>query len=134
MNSVAVMGLALLAVVGAGAFIAFKLIQAIVWLLLKLFMVIGMMLRAVGTVMKGTFRHVGGFSKDMAVDGLHTFWAGLTAGTIVPLTLGNLLIGRWPAAKHYGTALQDEITSVGLGLYRLTIGHPLRFILSLIHI
>jgi len=119
-------GLVVLAVIGVGAFLAFKLIQGIVWLLLQLFAGLGGFLKAVWLVLRRVFRHIGGFTRDMAVDGLHTLGAGLTAGAIIPLSLGNLLIGRWSSARHYGTALQDEVASVGLGLYRLAIGHPLR--------
>jgi len=127
-TSMAVMGLAVLAVLGAGLFIAFKLFQGIVWLLIKVFSGIGFLLKAVFALLRGSFRHLGGFGKNMAVDGLHTVGAVLTAAAIIPLTIGNLLIGRWSSARHYGRALEDEAASAGLGLYRIAISHPLRLV------
>ena len=127
-TSMTFMGLVLLALIGVGAFLSFKLVQGFVWVLLQVFTGLGVLLKGTLRLLRRGFRHLGGFARDMAVDGLHTLGAGLTAGAIIPLSLGNLLIGRWSSARHYGTALQDEVASAGLGLYRLAIGHPLRFL------
>jgi serine/threonine protein kinase len=48
----------------------------------------------------------------------------LTALVLVPLTVGNVLIGRWSGASHYGRAIQGEFKALGKSLYRIAIGHP----------
>jgi serine/threonine protein kinase len=50
----------------------------------------------------------------------------LTGVVFVFLTLGNAVIGRWPAAQHFGRALRAEIGAAVLCVYRIGIGHPLR--------
>lgn len=44
----------------------------------------------------------------------------------VPVILGSLVIGRWSASGHYGRALLSELSTAGLCIYRIAIGHPLR--------
>jgi serine/threonine protein kinase len=44
----------------------------------------------------------------------------------VPMILGCIVIGRWSAAQHYGSALTGELGAAGLCLYRLVIGNPAR--------
>jgi len=47
---------------------------------------------------------------------------------LLPLTLLNFVVGRWSTARHYGRAVEDEFLSGALGLYRMAISNPLRFL------
>ncbi|MAB79162.1 MAG: hypothetical protein CMJ89_07385 [Planctomycetes bacterium] len=127
-SSMAFMGLFMLAFTAGCLYIAFKGFQGIVWVLVKVFRGIRIVLGAAFSLLGRLLGHCGGFARSMLVDGLHTAGALITAIAILPLALGNLLIGRWSSARHYGAALEDEAASVGLGLYRLAIGHPFRLI------
>ncbi len=68
-----------------------------------------------------------GFARGVTVDSLHAVGSGMTAGAMLPLSAGNLVLGRPAAARSYGTALGAELRSLGTSLYRLAIGHPARF-------
>lgn len=68
-----------------------------------------------------------GFARGVTIDSLHAVGSGLTAGAMLPLSAGNLVLGRPAAARSYGTALGAELRSLGGSLYRLSIGHPARF-------
>lgn len=59
---------------------------------------------------------------------LHLVGGILTGLVIAPLAVANLAIGRLRAAGHYGRALEDEVTSAGICLYRVALGHPIRFL------
>jgi hypothetical protein len=82
-------------------------------------------------VLKGVLRLVGrlfGFLRREVVDVVHTAGALVTAGCTIPLALVNLLILRLSAAKHYARACGDELKGVGVGLWRVALGNPLRFV------
>lgn len=118
---------------GAFSFVATAVLMVVVpvvgiWLLVKV-------LQGVGIVVGGTFRLIGGFFgrigrfvRGMCLDSLHTVGGVLTFVVLGLLSLGNLLIGRPSSARHYAKALEDEGTSVGLSLYRLALGHPVRLL------
>jgi serine/threonine protein kinase len=118
---------------GAFSFVAAAILMVVVpvvgiWLLVKV-------LQGVGAVVGGTFRLIGGFFgrighfvRGMCLDTLHTVGGVLTFVVLGLLSLGNLLIGRPSSARHYAKALEDEGTSVGLSLYRLALGHPVRLL------
>lgn len=72
--------------------------------------------------------HVFTFIRNMITDTLRSIGALLTACVLIPLALLNLLFFRWQTCKHYGRALEDEVISFGLGIYRLALGNPLHFI------
>ena len=73
-------------------------------------------------------KHVFGFVGSMITDTLRTIGALLTALVLIPLVLLNFLFGRWRASVHFAQALEDEIVSFGLGIYRVALGNPLHFI------
>lgn len=75
--------------------------------------VVGRVVRFVGSMIRDTLRVVGSL---------------LTSIAFIPLTLANVLIGRWSAAAHYGRALETEVRSIGACLYRLALGHPLKLV------
>lgn len=72
--------------------------------------------------------HVFRFVRNTFSDTFRAIGALLTAMVLVPLTLLNLLFFRWSAGKHYAKALEDEIVSFALGLYRVALGNPLHFV------
>lgn len=119
--------------------LAMALPVVVVWgvvkLLQGLFWALGGIGRGVGAVLRGGVgaigfgvRHVGTFVSGMVLDSLRFAGAMLTAAVIVPLTLLNLCFGRWRSAAHYGRALEDELTSAAVNVYRVSVGHPIRFL------
>jgi serine/threonine protein kinase len=74
-------------------------------------------------------KHIFTFIFGMIVDVLRLVGSIITAIVMVPLILGNILLGRWSGATHYGRSLQSEMVSGGLSVYRVLIGHPFRFLL-----
>jgi len=109
--------LPILAVFAGVAWGLWKLFQGFGWLLGRLFRLVGLLLR-----------RVGGFVRTTLVDAVQTVGALVTAIAIAPLAIVNLAIGRWSASRHYGRALEDELASGLLGLYRVSLGNPLRFL------
>jgi len=93
----------------------FKLVQGFAWVVANLFRLV-----------RGIVRHVLGFVRGSALDALHFVGGLLTAVVIFPLAILNVIIGRWSAAGHYGRALEDELMSAGVCLYRFALGNPIR--------
>lgn len=90
---------------------------AVVYLIVPLFKALGQFIR-----------HVYRFFAGEVVDIVRLLGAILTALVYVPLTLGSVAIGRWSGAAHFGRAIQGELGSAGLCLYRIVISHPLRLV------
>jgi serine/threonine protein kinase len=81
--------------------------------------------------MKGVaflFKHLWRFVSGMVYDLLRFVGAIVTSIVLVPLTILNVLVGRWSASAHYGKAIGGEIRNAFLCLYRVAIGHPFRFL------
>jgi serine/threonine protein kinase len=74
----------------------------------------------------GIVRHSLRFVRHELVDVVHTLAAAVTSLTMVPLAAANAVILRLGAARHYGRAILDEWKSVGVGLWRVALGNPLR--------
>jgi hypothetical protein len=72
--------------------------------------------------------HVGTFIVREIGDALRVVGGLITALFFVPLILGNVIIGRWSGASHFGRALQAEFKALGASLYRIAIGHPARLL------
>ena len=103
----------------------FAAVTWIVWQVLKgLRFVVVNLFRGVGSVGGGVFR----FVRRELVEVIQFVGAVFTLIVLLPLTLLNFVIGRWSTAKHYGRAVEDELVSAGLGLYRLALGNPLRLV------
>jgi serine/threonine protein kinase len=75
------------------------------------------------------FKHVYTFVAGVLGDTVRFFGAVVTLLAFVPLTVLNVVIGRWSAAAHFGRAVQTECFTAGRCLYRVGLGHPLRFLL-----
>ena len=103
-------------------------VWAVVRLLSGLGWVVSGLGRGVGRGVSGGFGRVGRFLRAELRDALNVVGGLLTAVIIAPLSLVNVFIGRWSAASHYGRALEDEITSAGVGLYRLALGNPIQLL------
>ncbi|MCP3919847.1 MAG: hypothetical protein GY711_30305 [bacterium] len=100
----------------------------LVWVVVKVLQGVGFVLRTLFKLVTGGGSRVARFARGEIVDTLHFAGGMLTGGVILPLAIANLAIGRWSAAAHYGRALEDELTSAGLCLYRCAIGHPIRLV------
>lgn len=74
------------------------------------------------------FVHVFRFLSGTIVDSLRFVGGILTALFFLPLCIFNLLVFRWRAAGHYAGAVEDELTGSLLALYRVALGHPIRFL------
>ncbi|MBL8763021.1 MAG: hypothetical protein JNM07_01980 [Phycisphaerae bacterium] len=80
--------------------------------------------RAVGFVLGRVFGFVFGEIGDAA----RLLGTVVVSAIFVPLTVINIVIGRWSAASHFGRAIQSECRTAGLCLYRMAIGHPARLL------
>ncbi len=82
-------------------------------------------------VLRGVFWLLGralGFVKNELGDAVHTVGALVTACATVPLAVVNFVILRMGAARHYARAFGDELKGVGVGVWRVAFGNPLRFL------
>ncbi|MEZ6017448.1 MAG: hypothetical protein R3F49_20205 [Planctomycetota bacterium] len=96
------------------------------WLLYRVFQVLFAVLGGGARLVGSGARRIGRFVQGVMVDSLHLVGGVITAGVIFPLSVANVLIGRMGAARHYGRALEDELMSSLLSLYRIGLGHPAR--------
>lgn len=96
-------------------------ITAAVLLIVFLFVPVA---KAIGWLIK----HVFSFVYGMVVDTLRFLGAVVTTIFLIPFVLFTLVIGRWSATAHYGRGIQGELKSMGLSLYRVVLGHPLRLL------
>lgn len=85
-----------------------------------------LMLSGFVRILARCFAHVGRFIGGEIGDGLRLVGAGITAMFFTPLIVGNVVIGRWSAASHYGNRFKDEVRAGGHAFYRMVIGHPAR--------
>jgi hypothetical protein len=104
--------LLLMTLVVFGAYLLVKTLGVIGWLLGKLF-------RGIGRC----GAHVGRFVVGMLRDVLHLTGALITVLFYVPALALQVVLGRWSAANHYGSAVEQELLTAGGCLYRLAIGH-----------
>ncbi len=74
------------------------------------------------------FMQVFNFITGEIGDVLRILGAVITSIVLIPLTVLNVLIGRWSASSHYGRAIQNEFVSIGRSLYRIVIGHPAKLL------
>jgi serine/threonine protein kinase len=100
--------------------------------LLGISLVVLVLVYVVGPVFKGLgwlISHVARFVWGMASDALRCVGALLMCVVYVPLTLANIIIGRWSASRHFGNAFMSELGAAGACAYRVVIGHPARLLL-----
>lgn len=104
-------------------------VVALIFLIVPIFKGLGW---AVTNLFKGIAwlaMHIWRFVSGMLGDSVRAIGGIITTIVFIPLVLGNIVIGRWSAAKHFGVGVQDEIAGVGHCLYRVVIGHPAKFLL-----
>lgn len=99
-----------------------------VWLIMQVLKALGYVVGGIVRLVAGTIRHVARFVKGEVIDSLQFAGSLLTAGVVIPLALANLCLARLRAARHYGTAAEDELVNALACLYRVGIGHPVRFV------
>jgi len=115
---VAILGLiGLVLLIVAAVFVMVPLIRGIGWLIVNFF-------RAIGFLVVHVWRFVSG----MVTDTMRFVGALLTGLIFVPLVLANVVVGRWSAATHFARGFQGELATGGRCLYRVAVGHPLRFL------
>ncbi len=106
----------------------FKLVSGCCWLLWKgtrgVATGVGWTARGVGF----SVAHVFEFVKNTILDTLRFTGALLTSVFVIPPILGNVLLGRWSAANHYGRAFERELKEAWIRLYRVAIGNPVRLL------
>ncbi|MFQ5748881.1 MAG: hypothetical protein ACE5H3_05405, partial [Planctomycetota bacterium] len=95
-----------------------------IFLLVFFFRLVGRILHVFGRCCGRLFGFVGGEIQDS----LRFVGSVPTSLVFVPLVILNVLLGRWSAARHYGRALQEEVTVLGTSLYRVVLGHPARLL------
>jgi len=98
------------------------------WLLWKLFQGIGFIIGGLFRSIRFLVARVARFVRDVLVDTLNIVGGLLTTAVIVPLALINLCMGRWSASRHYGRAVEDELMSSAVSLYRVALGHPIQLL------
>ncbi len=111
----------------AGAVIIAGSILA-VWLLVKVVKGLIWLLNNGAKGVSAVIRHVFRFIRSMISDALRAVGALVTAIVLLPLAILNLLFFRWSMCKHYLNAVEDEVMSFALCIYRLGVGHPLRLV------
>ncbi len=97
--------------------IAWKVLKGILWLLGRLF-------RGIGALFSGLF----GFAKREIAECARIAGALVSGAVLLPASLVSALFGRFESARHYGRAIEDEITNVLLGIWRVGFAHPLRLV------
>lgn len=98
-------------------FVLVPILKGLGWLIVWLF-------KGIGFVIVHTFEFVAG----MIGDTLRFVGSMIAVVVLAPLTLVNLVIGRWSAAGHFADSVKREFRVGGLCLYRVLVGHPLRFL------
>lgn len=87
----------------------------IVWFIVPLF-------KGIAWLVKHLARFVWGMLSDIV-----RFAGTLVLSLVyIPLILGSIIIARWSATGHFGRALQSELGTAGVCLYRVVVGHPAR--------
>ncbi len=111
--------------VGAILITVIVLLIAVPALVVAAIFLAGPVFRGIGWLI----RHVFSFIKSTLLDLLKLFGALLTSLVLVPLTIVNVLIGRWSSSAHYGRAIEAELKAAVGCLYRIVIGNPARLLL-----
>lgn len=115
----------LLAVLLAGVLAVMIIIYLIVPLLKGMGWLIGRFFWLIGAIVQHFFQFIAGMLRDS----LRAVGA-VPAGVIFALlSVANVVIGRWSAAAHFGNNVQREAKVMAACIYRVALGHPLRFIL-----
>ena len=87
-------------------------------------MVLGKVIRLVGSVIGRVFQFVGA----EITDSLQLAGSLIASAVFIPLSVVNVVLNRWSAARHYGRSLEVEMIGAGKAIYRVAIRNPLRLI------
>ncbi|MCP4837521.1 MAG: hypothetical protein GY895_22475 [Phycisphaera sp.] len=93
----------------------------LVWVMVK---VGAGVFQVIGAVMARILEFIGGQIGDSA----RIIGAIVACLVMIPLSLLNVVIGRWSAANHYAEASRREVTILGGHLWSLAIRRPLRLL------
>ena len=88
-------------------------------------------LMLVGKFAVWLFRFIGRFFATlglMLADLVRFVGSLLLVPVLCLLVVANVVIGRWSASAHFGRAVSSEVSTAGLCLYRVFIGHPARLL------
>lgn len=80
--------------------------------------------KGIAWIVRQILRFIGAEIGDL----LRLIGAFITSIVLVPITLVNVLFGRWSSAAHYGRAIESEGKAIGGCVYRMFIGHPARLL------
>lgn len=100
----------ILAILVGGAIV----VAGLVYLLVSVF-------RALGVVIGRFFTFIGHTIRDLA----RAVGAVIAAVVISLLCVGNIIIGRWSAAAHFGRAVRSEFHTCLACMYRFLVANPL---------
>src|SRR5262245_25334537 len=109
---------------GITVFGVLAILAAIVVGVVLLVMIAVPLFRGIGWV----FRQLFNFVTGEIGDAFRLIGAAILGVLYIPAILLNLVIGRWSACGHYGKALQSEIVTMAMCIYRIGIGHPVRLV------
>lgn len=107
-----------------GLKIILAIVAAVAGVTLVVFLSIGLF-----TVVRAVLVHLGRFIAAEVRDVFRLLGAVLTSFVYALLLLGNIIIGRWSAAGHFGRGVRDEIGGGARALYRVVIGNTARLLL-----
>lgn len=121
------------------ALLAISLPVLAIWLVYKILLGIGWVLwsliSGLGKGFGWGFRGIGNtahriltFVRNSVLDTLRFAGAALTSVFMVPPVIGNVCVGRWSAANHYGRAFEREIREACVRLYRVLLGNPIKLL------
>jgi serine/threonine protein kinase len=105
------------AIVGA-IMLAIPMFRGIGWLFRNFFFAVGWLVK-----------HVFTFVRGVVTDAVRAVGAVLATLFFVPLAVGNVVIGRWSAASHFGRAIHSELHTFGMSVFRIGVAHPARLLL-----
>ena len=99
-----------------------------VWIIMQVLKLLGFAIGGTLRAFGGILRHVTRFVMGVVFDSLQFAGSVLTACFVLPLAIANLALFRLSAASHYGAAVEDEVMNALACVYRVGIGHPVRFL------
>ncbi len=106
-----------LALLAGLLWVAWKILKGVFWCVGKIFLAIGYLLSRVLS-----------FVRREIVEVARLVGTVVTGVVLLPILLLNLLLGRWGAGRHYARAIEDELTSGLLGIWRIAVANPLRLV------
>ena len=97
-----------------------------IYLLIKLLVFLGWALGQLFGALGNGLGRLGDFIGGEVSDALRVVGGVITAALFVPLTVVNIVLGRWSRANHYGRALEQEAVGVVQAVYRIVLGRSPR--------